>query len=365
MSDIRDAGYRLMGPAVRDGVIRYDEVESSKDFPVGWQDVQEKGTYRLRRRDDDAVFGFAVGQDSLKGSLFPPTLQLWRGRVKEGGWEVADDEEESPPCAFIGVRACEIAAVAVQDRVFLEGLYVDPHYKRRRDRTLVIAVNCTQPSGVCFCVSMGTGPRVSAGFDLSLTEVLDRGQHYFAVQVGSERGQDLLQRLPHWVATEDQRSQASLLMEAATERMGRSMNTSNIRELLYGNLEHPRWDDVASRCLACSNCTMVCPTCFCSTVSDGSSLDGQEAWRDRQWDSCFTLGHSHMSQGPVRQSIRARYRQWLTHKLASWIDQFGTSGCVGCGRCIAWCPVGIDITEEVAAIRTSPMEVDGPREESP
>ena len=230
---------------------------------------------------------------------------------------------------------------------------------------LVIAVNCTQPGGACLCVSMGTGPGATFGFDPSLTEVLDRDQHYFTVQVGSERGQDLLRRLPHSAATEDQLSEAKLLVEATRERMGRTMETAGIKSLLYGNYEHSRWDDVASRCLASTNCTLVCPTCFCSTVTDGSSLDGQEAWRDRHWDSCFTSGHSLMHGGPVRQSIRTRYRQWLTHKLASWMDQFGTSGCVGCGRCITWCTVGIDITEEVAAIRSNPLDAESQEEESP
>ena len=141
------------------------------------------------------------------------------------------------------------------------------------------------------------------------------------------------------------------------------METDGIKELLYGNPEHSQWDNVASRCLACANCTMVCPTCFCSTVDDGTSLDLREAWRDRRWDSCFTLEHSHMHSGPVRSSTKSRYRQWMTHKLASWIDQFGTSGCVGCGRCITWCPVGIDITEEVSAIRSSPSEAGNMEEE--
>jgi Fe-S oxidoreductase len=96
---------------------------------------------------------------------------------------------------------------------------------------------------------------------------------------------------------------------------------------------------------------MVCPTCFCTTVEDVSDVTGDHAERWRRWDSCFTLGFSYIHGGSIRNSGKARYRQWMTHKLASWIDQFGTSGCVGCGRCITWCPVGIDITEEARAIR--------------
>jgi sulfhydrogenase subunit beta (sulfur reductase) len=136
--------------------------------------------------------------------------------------------------------------------------------------------------------------------------------------------------------------------------MGRQMDTNGLKELLQGNPTHKQWDDVAARCLTCANCTMVCPTCFCTTVEDHTDLTGQTAERVRRWDSCFTLDFSYIHGGSVRTETKSRYRQWMTHKLASWIDQFGTSGCVGCGRCITWCPVGIDITAEVAAIRASP-----------
>ncbi|NJL33712.1 MAG: sulfite reductase subunit A, partial [Chloroflexaceae bacterium] len=127
----------------------------------------------------------------------------------------------------------------------------------------------------------------------------------------------------------------------------------NVASLLKHNLEHKRWEQVAERCLSCANCTMVCPTCFCSTVEDTTALDGSHAERWRKWDSCFTVDFSFIHGGTVRRETRTRYRQWMTHKLAAWIDQFGTSGCVGCGRCIVWCPVGIDITAEIAAMRAS------------
>ena len=133
--------------------------------------------------------------------------------------------------------------------------------------------------------------------------------------------------------------------------MGRALDTGNIQGLLYENAEHPRWEQVAQRCLTCGNCTMVCPTCFCTTVEDTTNLAGDQAARTRRWDSCFSLDFSYIHGGPVRSSTRARYRHWITHKFAAWIDQFGSSGCVGCGRCITWCPVGIDVTEEIRSLR--------------
>ena len=132
------------------------------------------------------------------------------------------------------------------------------------------------------------------------------------------------------------------------EQMGRELETDGLRELLERNREHPRWDEVSERCLTCGNCTMVCPTCFCTSVEDVTDLTGEEAERWREWDSCFSLDFSYVVGGSVRSSSRSRYRQWMTHKLGTWWDQFGSSGCVGCGRCITWCPVGIDVTEELA-----------------
>jgi ferredoxin len=199
---------------------------------------------------------------------------------------------------------------------------------------------------------MNTGPRCESGFDLALTEIDDG----FLVEQGTFRGGELLKRLPTFPATEEQRHRAETRRQQAVDQITKTMDTTGIRELLLGQPDHPHWDDVAKRCLSCTNCTMVCPTCFCSTVTDVSDLTGDHVERQRQWDSCFNMDFSYMNGGVVRNGIRSRYRQWLTHKLASWYDQFGTSGCVGCGRCITWCPVEIDLTEEVAAIRQSPDE---------
>jgi len=233
----------------------------------------------------------------------------------------------------------------------LESGHRDEDYASRRENALIIAVNCGQAGGTCFCVSMKTGPEVTSGYDLVLTEILDDGPHRFLAAAGSKIGVDLLDEMSAKEAAEADHEAARAAVAKAGKQMGRTMDTTGIKELLQGNLEHPRWDEVASRCLSCANCTLVCPTCFCTTVDDVTDLGGDHAERWRRWDSCFTLDFSCLHGGSVRSSPKSRYRQWMTHKLAHWIDQFGSSGCVGCGRCITWCPVGIDITEEVAAIR--------------
>jgi sulfhydrogenase subunit beta (sulfur reductase) len=142
------------------------------------------------------------------------------------------------------------------------------------------------------------------------------------------------------------------------EAMTKKMKTGDLPGLLYRNSEHPRWAEIAERDLGCGNCTMVCPTCFCNSSFDtvsvqaiSSNLREFSGVRRRSWDSCFSKNFARVHGGNFRPSRRARYRHWMTHKLAYWIDQFGRPGCVGCGRCITWCPVGIDITRELEELR--------------
>jgi ferredoxin len=345
-------GYRVIGPTLGDGAIVYDEIESAARLPAGWTDVQKPGSYRLERRKDGAIFGFAVGPHSWKKFLHVPVLRLWSAqRHSDGSITATADSPPASRYAFIGVRSCDLHAIAIQDKVLLGGTHQDPHYAARREDAFIVAVNCTTAADTCFCVSMGTGPRVESGFDLALTELLNEDRHEFLVEIGSARGAGIIGRVPNHPADYTHRRAAAEASARTAAQMGHQLDTDGIKELLLGNLEHPRWDEVAARCIACGNCTMVCPTCFCTTVEDHTDLVSGAAERVRSWDSCYTTDHSHLHGGSVRSSIKSRYRQWLTHKLATWWDQFGSSGCVGCGRCITWCPVGIDITEEVAAIR--------------
>jgi sulfhydrogenase subunit beta (sulfur reductase) len=355
---LRREGYRVVGPTVRDGAIVLDEIESADELPHGWTAHSEAATYRVERRADDAVFGWAVGPHSWKQELFPSRVRLWRAAQPDGG-PPAIDKGPPPerPLALFGARSCDLHAIAIQDRVFLEGRYVERDYALRREGVFVVAVNCGEPGGTCFCTSMGTGPRAESGFDLALTELME-GEHRFFVEVGSDRGRQILASLPVDEATADERAAAVGVTDAAAERMGRQLETAGLPELLAANLDHPRFAEVAERCLTCGNCTLVCPTCFCSSVDDVNDLSDGSSERWRSWDSCFSTEHSYIHGGSVRRSPRARYRQWLTHKFGTWFEQFGTSGCVGCGRCITWCPVAIDVTEELAAIRATDGEVD-------
>lgn len=389
---LRADGYETLGPRVEQAAIVYGSFGSPSDLPIGWTDEQAPGRYRLARRDDQKWFGYAVGPHSWKKHLFPPTLRLWRSRKSETGLEIVPEEHDPPKLALVGVRSCELHAIATQDLTFINEAsgFSDPHYRLARERLFLIAVECQDPAETCFCASMETGPGVDltklaaraaspageaprkgrrqtlpmaggaerraplATCDLILTELEDA----FVVRTASSAGEALVERLRLTPASWQEQDEARQGVAAAAEALSRRVDGRELRELLHRNQEHPRWTEVADCCLACANCTMVCPTCFCSSLEDTSDLGQESAERTRIWDSCFNPEFARVHGGNYRPSIRGRYRQWLTHKFASWFDQFGVSGCVGCGRCIAWCPVGIDVTEEIAAIRAT----DGQRE---
>jgi sulfhydrogenase subunit beta (sulfur reductase) len=351
---LADRGYEVIGPTLREGAIVYEFVTSIRELPAGWTDEQAGGKYRLKRREDGALFGYVVGPHSWKKFLHSPRQRLWQAARNGKGLQILPEEARTKTkYAFLGIRACELHAIAIEDEVFLGGQFTDPGYKSRRENLFLVAVNCGQAGGNCFCASMNAGPKAASGYDLALTELLQDGPHRFLVEVGTVRGAEVLSAVTHQQADDANQQQAERILQETARGMGRRLDTHGIKELLYRNYEHPQWDKVTERCLSCANCTLVCPTCFCTTVEDVTDLTGEHAERWRRWDSCFTVDFSYIHGGSVRATPRSRYRQWMTHKLATWIDQFGVSGCVGCGRCITWCPVGIDITVEAAAIRTS------------
>jgi sulfhydrogenase subunit beta (sulfur reductase) len=359
-------GFEVVGPVVREGVIAYERLDDAGQLPVGWTDTQEPGRYRLEKNGRGELFGFAVGPHAWKRFLHLAERTLLRTERDAAGR--LQFESEPPPesrFAFLGVRPCELAAIGIHDRVLTGGLYADPTYASLRGNLFVVAVNCVRPAATCFCASMQTGPGHGSGFDLALTELCGERRHAFLVEAGSEAGREVLEELPLAPATPLDMEEAAGLVAKAAASMTRTIDARETREALLSNLEHPRWEEIATRCLACANCTMVCPTCFCVNVEERVALDASVAERVQRWDSCFGAEFSYIHGGSVREAVSARYRQWMTHKLATWVDQFGTSGCVGCGRCITWCPAGIDITEEARFFAMLPKEVNPKALESP
>ena len=344
-----DSGYDVIGPKVEQNAIVYRSIQDVKSLPQGWTDRQEPAVYHLEQGQHKRRFQFNSSPDSWKRFFFPAATEIGTATLTEGGWKFETPSESTPRFALLGVRACDLAAISVQDRVFRDNQYVDAAYRKRREATFIVAVNCSTAVSTCFCTSTGTGPECESGFDLVMTET-DTG---YVIRSRSDRGEAVLKTLTTSIASSEQNQEAATELQYARDQITKHFDAENVHDLLLENLDHPQWNAVAERCLSCTNCTMVCPTCFCSTVEEVSNLSQTQVSRVRQWDSCFNMGLSNTAGGTVRADVRSRYRQWLTHKLATWEDQFDVSGCVGCGRCITWCPVGIDLTEEVASIRES------------
>lgn len=203
---LREMDYTLVGPTLGEAAIVYEEIDDVDDLPIGWTAEQEAGTYRLTERGDGAYFGYASGPHSWKKFLFPPELKMTTVERKNGGFTMMPIKRDVPQYAFIGVRPCDMHAIEVQDRVFLGEPYQEPSYKARRQRSFILAVNCTEPGGTCFCASMGTGPKIDSGFDLSLTELDD----IFVVRVGSELGAHVMTTVEWRPAPSSSRRRAKL-----------------------------------------------------------------------------------------------------------------------------------------------------------
>jgi ferredoxin len=341
------SGYQVIGPQVRDHAIVFDQLARAAQLPIGITDEQSPGKYRLEQSESDRCFDWATGPQALKPMTFVPREILWHSeRQPDGHLAFCEEPVDAPQTAIIGIRACDLAALAIQDKHFIHGPHPDAHYSRRRQSLFLVAVNCMRSAGTCFCTATGDGPRVRAGHDLSLSE-LDEG---FLLETHTERGREIVVSLTLEAASPEQITRADAGIEQAANQQQRTLPAGPLQEKLVAAVDHPHWQTLNDRCLTCGNCTAVCPTCFCQTHVDEISLDGHQSTHVRQWETCFNPDHSYIHGIVIRAERPQRYRQWLTHKFGTWEEQFGRSGCTGCGRCIAWCPVGIDVTEELAAL---------------
>lgn len=362
--------YRIIGPKNLNDVVTLTDIDFN-DIPSGYTDTQGPGAYRLNPpippsegggkrgfeiegNGGSTVFSFSSGPDSFKRFLNPPFREILTFKKSTKGISAHPSLREEKPLAFIGMRACDMAGLRLLDKVFLEGPVMDTQYNQQRKSMIIIAVNCIHPNDNCFCASMGTGPEIKDGFDIAITELND----FLLLEIVTSKGKGLMQGLSMEEAGNMDTKEKNSKIEDCRKRIKKSIRASELPWLIYRNLEHPRWTDTADRCLACGSCTQVCPTCFCNSTFDCLQLSGItkksseiSGSRIRTWDSCFSKNFARVHGGNFRASRKSRYRHWMAHKLAYWMDEFGSPGCVGCGRCITWCPVGIDITEEMEALR--------------
>lgn len=345
--------HNIIGHKIEKDVLMLSSIDFG-DIPAGYTDRQAAGMYRLVKSDNHDIFTFSSGPDSFKRYLNPPYSEVFAYQVSKRKFNASAIKSYDNPFAFFGMRACDRAALKFYDRVFLEGVVRDFCYETLRDNLLIIALNCLYPGDNCFCLSAGTGPEFTDGYDLLITEL----EEEFLLETGSQAGSRLINSLPLISVNQKDIDEKALRIKNCKEKFKKTIIFSELPELVYRNLEHPRWSDIAERDLECGNCTQVCPTCFCTSAfynlefrgiaKNFSTLSGKKI---KKWDSCFSRNFARVHGGNFRISRRARYRHWFAHKLAYSMEQFGLLGCVGCGRCITWCPAGIDITQELEALR--------------
>lgn len=294
----------------------------------------------------------ADAMSSAKQFVYPPYDDYLR-IIDKDHLEVEELLPDVEPTLIFGIKACDMAAIKILDRIFLTSPFINQSYAIRRQNTVLAVINCLGAGSQCFCASMGTGPfaKVDSGADLVLTRI----DESWLVEGFTLKGQGFLDQL------NDARPSKSDIInkydqaeQSALAAFSKKLDTTGLVELLAETTDHPVYKDTAiNRCLGCTNCTMVCPTCFCFDFKDMTGIGSSTTTRRRHWDSCQELHFSDISHGSFRQTRKARLRQFVTHKLSTWVKQYQTFGCVGCGRCMTWCPSHIDLTEIAKTIQTS------------
>ena len=240
---------------------------------------------------------------------------------------------------LFGIHPCDIHGLLILDKLFIQK-YLDPYYLKAREQTMILGLSCW-PDEYCFCKSTGTHI-IDEGYDLFFTDQ----EKYFLVWVGSSQGHDLIRLAPDFFEENllDKDIQAYIHWQEERSRTFKTeINFISMPDLMELNYRAPFWEKVGDACLACGSCTMVCPTCNCYNIMDKIPLEKKPGKRIRHWDSCTLHDYSLVAGGEnFREKKSDRLRLWYTHKLQAYVSKYGKPSCVGCGRCLVTCPVGIN-----------------------
>lgn len=334
--------HQVIGPVEQKWAVNLAPVSSASALATGVGAEEKRASYRLTREPGNSDLSGARPMNSPKSFNFLSREPLLTAERINGETRFETPAIETRKKAFFGLHSCDIAGLFVMDRTFSKR-YGDPAYDSRRENTLVIGVGCSKPGANCFCSTFDTGPDLKSGFDIGLTWLGDK----YLVEVATEAGERIVSALPKEPAGPDAMRERDKKTADARRSMTKAFDLKKALTVLNDNYDHPYWNEPSERCLSCGNCINVCPTCYCYRVVDETSLDGKTATRTRVWDACQHLEFSAVHGGNFRPERVDRIRQWVNHKINWTIEQYGVSGCVGCGRCITWCPTAIDITEPV------------------
>jgi len=329
-------GYVTYGYKVSRGAVIFDELRNLEDMPLKYRDVQGPGSYRLIEGN-----GVRHSFASPKEVIHPARQELFNVDSNGG---VSYPPIESKKIALVGIKSCDLASIKVMDRI----LSNDDSYNARRKEALTIVEECINPGDTCFCGSLGTGPYVSEDFDLAYARIDD---DHVLFKYGSRVGLNLVKRLGLKPASEELVNTYSSLMSEAKEKTSPlKFGLSDIENSMLKSMSDvDLWKKLSEKCVGCANCNLVCPTCFCTEFLDDLKLDNS-ASRVRFWVGCLSYVYGLVAGTHFRPELYMRYRHFVLHKFLFYRKQIGLVGCVGCGRCITWCPVGIDLRKTVSEV---------------
>jgi ferredoxin len=344
LRNLQGLGYTVVGPSLSEGVVRLREIDDAGDLAAGILDEHAPGRYTVAS-GSRLMFASVNGPDSPKKFLHPAEVEIQRLAEADRGFKEVSRFHSQKKYAFVGIRPCDLKGVEVMDRTMMAPGFEDPVYSSFRKDSVFVVVNCTRSGSNCFCTTMGTGPEAESGYDVAITELPDK-----LILDVPEKSIGLLRGVDATPASEDDVREGREAVARARDQMNRRFERENLSAKMGEGMDSSVWGQAAERCLACGNCSLVCPTCFCNSLQDREDLAEGTVSRVRVWDSCLSKEFTYSAGGNPRQQKLARYRQFVMHKFAYWPEQFGPYGCVGCGRCVTWCPVGIDITATVSGV---------------
>jgi ferredoxin len=279
-----------------------------------------------------------------KSAVFPQTETLYRFQLGKTELAAPQPGEE---LILLGVRPCDARAIKLVEKLFRWDVD-DPYYLRRRELTTVVGLACLEPGLNCFCPSLGGGPASTEGLDLLM---VDLGDSYYLEPL-TDKGRSLMDLASGLLeeAGEEGLQKKEEAVRRAEEKIRRTVDTDGVPEILPDLWEHPLWQKTAAGCLGCGTCTYLCPTCHCFDIQD--EIEGFEARRCRMWDSCMFEEYTlHTSGHNPRPTRRERTRNRINHKYSYFVRKFNVIACVGCGRCVNYCPVNIDLIETLREVK--------------
>lgn len=276
-----------------------------------------------------------------KDIFFPQTEKMYKFKAKNQSLEIEEIPQEEGLQVIFGIRSCDLKSIECLDQVFLTKGYIDPYYQDKRDRSILIGLSCVQPMESCFCQSMGIDPQKGVGADI---QAYDLGEK-IGFEANTERGQALLTKISGMLTEE----------KVAIPPVGDfnlAPDVEGVPEKLKDMFDHPIWDDISRKCLNCSTCAYICPTCHCFDIA--SEVRGEDGTKIRCWDCCMFDEYTKMAGGhQPRPGKKERVRNRFLHKLRYFPERYNMLLCTGCGRCVVKCPVNLDITAVIKKIKES------------